>query len=95
LLAPTIYSVRKGLPQEETISEFSSGQLSDMSDIDTEIVDSNVPTTNLYESSQSVGMVYGELSSIDTSVCETGELYDTLISCFHHASLLLVTLLTD
>jgi len=49
-----------------------------MSHIDTEIADSDLPTTNFCESSQSVGIVYGELSSTDTSVGEIGELYDAL-----------------
>jgi hypothetical protein len=66
------------LPHKETISEFYSGRLSDMSDIDTSVVDSNLPITNFCESSRSVGIVYGELLSINTSVGEVGELCDSL-----------------
>jgi len=66
------------LAQEETISEFYSAQLSDMSDINTEVLDSDVLTTSFCVSSRSHHIVYDELSSTDTSVCEIGELYDTL-----------------
>jgi hypothetical protein len=51
-----MYSSRKGLTGEETIAEFYSDPLSDISDVelsDTEMVDSSLPTTSVWKISVS------------------------------------------